>query len=250
VGSAIIYYFSVPYPAQIRAQATATAQTLVNNRATGTALAVHHAGETATAQAQATLTAQQNIYLQATQGNPAVTGSLATNDTLNWNEVDSASSGGCVFAGGSYHVKELEKGFFDPCFAQSSNFSNFTLQVQMTILSGDFGGILFRSDSQSSKSYLLQFGTDGSYQLYKYVDNSGNNSQTLLTSFSSAIKGQNQPNLLTLIARGSQLTVFVNKQYVDTVSDNAYKSGLVGFLAYYKSNPTEVTFSNIQIWKL
>jgi hypothetical protein len=250
VGSGIIYYFSVPYPAQVRAQATATAQTRVNDNATGTALVIHHQDQTATAQAQATLTTQQNIYLQATQGSPAVNDTLARNGALNWDEVDSASSGGCVFAGGTYHVKQLNKGYFRPCFAQSSNFSNFTLQVQMTILSGDSGGIVFRADSQSAKAYILEFGTDGSYQLYMYVDNTGNNANTLLTSFSSAIKGQNQPDLLTLIARGSQMTLFVNKQYVDTVSDNTYKSGLIGLLAYYKSTPTEVAFSSLQIWKL
>ena len=64
------------------------------------------------------------------------------------------------------------------------------------------------------------------------------------------MKGLNQPNLITLIARGSQLTVFVNKQYVDTVSDGLYKGGQIGLIAYYKSSPTEVAFSNLQIWKL
>src|SRR5207247_10145500 len=67
---------------------------------------------------------------------------------------------GCIFTGGMYHVKELDSGYFQPCFAQSSNFSNFTLQVQMTIFSGEYGGLIFRADSQNSKFYLLQIGTD------------------------------------------------------------------------------------------
>lgn len=250
IGSGIIYYFSFPYPAQIRAQATATAQAKVNAIATATAQVIHNQNATATAQAQATLTAQQNIYDQATNGNPAVTDSLANNSPLNWNQYDSASNGGCIFTGGMYHVKELDTGYFQPCFAQSSNFSNFTFQVQMTILSGEYGGLIFRADSQNTKFYLLQIGTASSYELFTYLNNSGSNSKTLLTSYSSAIKGLNQPNLLTLIARGNQLTLFVNKQYVDTVSDSSYKTGQIGFVAYDRTISSDVAFSNLQIWKL
>lgn len=249
-GTGIIYYFSVPYPAQKRAQATATAQTQANTAATATAQVIHNENATATAQAQATLTVQQNIYTQATNGNPAISDALAKNSPLQWNEYDTSSNGGCVFTAGTYHVKEYARGYFQPCFAQAGNFSNFTLQVQMTILSGEYGGIIFRADNQNSKFYLLQIGTNNSYQLFKYISNNGDNASTLLTSYSSIIKGQNQPNLLTLIARGNQLTLFVNKQYIDTVSDNAYKAGMIGLVAYDKSVFSEVAFSNLQLWKL
>jgi len=250
IGSGIIYYFSIPYPAQVHAQATATAQSLANNQATGTALVIHNTNATATAQTQATVTAQQNIYNTATNGSPAVTDSLSQNDGLRWDQYDTSNSGGCVYAGSSYHVKELQSGYFQTCMAQASNFSNFTLQVQMTILRGDFGGIIFRSSATSPKFYLLQFGIDGTYDLLGYISNNGNDARSLLSSVTPAMKGLNQPNLITLIARGSQLTIFVNKQYVDTVSDTLYKGGQIGFMAYYKSNPTEVDFSNMQIWQL
>ncbi len=250
VGAGIIYYFSVPYPAQLHAQATSTAQARVNAVATATAQAIHNANATVTAQAQATLTAQQNFYAQATNGNPATTDSLAKNSPLNWNEYDSASNGGCIFNSGMYHVKEVQTGFFQTCFAQASNFSNFTFQVQMTILSGEYGGLVFRADDQNSKFYFLQLGSSGSYELFTYINNNGNNAKTLLSSYSTAIKGQNQPNLITLIARGRQLTVYVNKQYVDTVSDNTYKTGLIGLVGYNKTITADVAFSNLQVWKL
>src|SRR5207253_542110 len=84
-----------------------------------------------------------------------VSDALAKNGPLQWNEYDSSSNGGCVFTAGTYHVKEYATGYFQPCFAQAGNFSNFTLQVQMTILSGEYGGIIFRADNQNSKFYLL-----------------------------------------------------------------------------------------------
>ena len=250
IGSGIIYYFSIPYPAQVHASATATAQTLANNQATGTAQVIHNTNATATAQAQATVTAQQNIYNAATNGNPTITDALTQNDGLHWDQYDTANSGGCVYSGNAYHVKELQSGYFQTCMAQSSNYSNFTLQVQMTILRGDFGGIIFRSSASSPKFYLLQFGVDGTYNLLGYVSTNGNDARSLLSSITPAMKGLNQPNLITLIARNSQLTVFVNKHYVDTVSDTLYKSGQIGFMAYYKSNQTEVAYSNMQLWQL
>lgn len=249
VGSGIVYYFSVSYPAQIHAQATATVQTRLHNQATGTAQSIHNNNATATAQAQATLTTQQNIYAQATTGTPAITDSLTQNGTLRWDQYDTSNNGSCVYAGGTYHVKELQSGFFQSCIAQASNFSNFTLQVQMTILSGDFGGFIFRSNPNSSKFYLLQFNVDGTYEMYGYVSNNGNDARSLLSGNTPAMKGLNQPNLITLIARGSQFTIFVNQQYADTVSDGLYKGGQIGLIAYYKSSPTEVAFSNLQIWK-
>lgn len=250
IGSGIIYYFSIPYPAQVHAQATATAQGLANNQATGTAVVIHNTNATATAQTQATVTAQQSIYNSATNGSPAVTDSLSQNDGLRWDQYDNSNSDGCVYAGGSYHVKELQSGYFQTCMAQTSNFSNFTLQVQMTILRGDFGGIIFRSSATSPKFYLLQFGVDGTYDLLGYISNNGNDAHGLLSSVTPAMKGLNEPNLITLIARGSQLTIFVNKQYVDTVNDTLYKGGQIGFMAYYKASPAEVAYSNMQIWQL
>jgi hypothetical protein len=249
VGSGIIYYFAVPYPAQLHANATATAQAQANENATGTAVVINNENATATALAQATLTAQQTMYSQATSGTPALNDSLAQNSGSQWDNYDSAANGGCIFANGAYHVKEQQAHFFQPCFANAPTFSNFTFQVQMTILSGNIGGIIFRANTQTNKFYLLQFGTDKSYQLYVYVNNSGSSSKTLLDGFSNAINGSNQPNLLTLIAQGSQLTIFVNKQYVDSTTDSTYSSGQLGLLAYYKNAPTEVAFSNAEVWK-
>ena len=84
--------------------------------------------------------------MQATNGSPGVTDSLAQNSSLNWEEYDLAGNRGCTFAGGAYHVKEQQQGYFETCYARASNFRNLTLQVQMTLLSGDAGkmpGLVF-----------------------------------------------------------------------------------------------------------
>ncbi len=250
IGGGLLYYFSGPYPAMLHANATATAQAQVNANATGTAIAIHNQDATATAQALATLTAQQNIYTQATSGNLVLNESLAQNTSSRWDSYDSAANGGCVFTGGTYHAIEHQIGYFNPCFANAPTFSNFTFQVQMTVLQGDQGGIVLRGSNSNFKGYLLIIGVDETYGLYAYYGNSGKNALTLFSGVSTAIKGLNQPNLVTIIAQGGQLTLFINKQYADAISDNTYKSGQIALVAQSQKNATEVAYSSAQIWKL
>jgi len=250
IGGGMIYYFSVPYPAQVRANATATAQTRANNAATGTAVVIHNNDATATAQAQATLTVQQNLYTQATSGPLLLDDSLAQNSASRWDSYNSAANSGCVFSGGAYHVIEQQTGYFNPCFANGPTFSNFTFQVQMTILEGEAGGMLFRANNQAAKFYLLAINADQSYGLYAYSGNTGSNATTIFAGSSFAIKGLNQPNLVTLIAQGNQLTLFVNKRYVDSAADGTYKAGLIALVANSHNQPTEIAYTDAQVWKL
>lgn len=61
---------------------------------------------------------------------------------------------------------------------------------------------------------------------------------------------QGDSNILTVVARGSELYLFVNKQLVTEVSDNTYTFGQIGVFALDQGNITEVSFSNVQVWQL
>lgn len=250
IGGGILYYFSGPYPAMLHANAMATAQAQADANATGTAVVIHNANATATAQVQATLTAQQTIYTQATSGNPVLSDSLAQNSASHWDEYDSAANAGCVFSGGTYHAIQQQTGYFNPCFASVPTFGNFTFQVQMTILKGDQGGMIFRASNQNFRGYLLVIGADQSYGLYVYHSSSGSNAPAVFAGASPIINGRNQQNLVTIIVRGSQITLFINKHYVDSGSDGTYKSGQIALLAESQNNATEVAYSNAQVWSL
>jgi hypothetical protein len=262
-GVGLILYASVLHPAQLRAQATSTAQMQLtmaarataqaNAQATGTAQALAHATATAqaraTAQAAATATALQSIYNQATSGNPLLDVALDGQDSLNWEQYPAVGGGGCSFFGGALHANVPQKDYYVPCFAQASNFSNFTLQVQMTIDKGDGGGLVFRANSTSSKFYIFSIVRDGTYGLLISLDD--NHSNPLTYGNSSAIHTNlNQTNLLTVIARGSYIYLYVNKQYAGSVTDNTYTSGQIGVFGADNANPTDVAFSHIQIWNL
>lgn len=263
VGGGLIYYSTVFHPAQLHAQATSTAQTqqtqianvtsTANTQATGTAVAVANATATANAQATAvvvaTQTALQNLYTSSTRGTPALSESLAFNTGSNWDVDQAQGGGGCGFSGGAYHASLDSKGFYFPCFANNTNFGNFAMQVQMTIVSGDAGGLMFRASGGASKAYAWQIDTGGFYDLFA-SHSSTQNTDLLNGSAPSFKQHAGQTNLLTVIARGGSIYLYVNKQYVGNISDSTYSSGEIGFLVNDHTHPTDVAFSNLQVWQL
>ncbi len=92
---------------------------------------------------------------------------------------------------------------------------------------------------------------DGAYDLFLYVDNNGSHARSLIAGNSSAMHtGLNQANKLAVIARNANLYFYVNQQYIASVSDSSYGSGQIGLFADNHTNPTEVAFSNLQVWTL
>ncbi len=258
-GSGLIYYTTVYRPNQLHAQATATAVAQITgtaNAAVATTQAQTNATATAvaqvTAQAQATQTALQNIYTQATSGTPTINDPLKGQDSFSWDEFAGAPSGGCAFKGGSYHSSS-PKGYYGLCVANATNFSNFAFQVEMTIISGPSGAIIFRCDTAHQHFYAFDINTDGSYFLYKVTidSNSLAHSSTLISGSTSAINaGNNQSNLITVVARGNSFYLYVNKQYIDSTSDDTYMSGAIGVITFSSTTTDEAVFSNAQVWKL
>src|SRR5258708_20073101 len=85
----------------------------------------------------------------------------------------------CQFTGGAYHAIEPQKGNFHTCFAQSTDFSNFVYEVQLTISTGDYGGIVFCADSTHLKFYYFSIGRDGHFYFSSFVDGNPTHAQVL-----------------------------------------------------------------------
>lgn len=234
---------------QVTDQALATQQAHIY--ATATALA----GGTATAQVNgetvtATASALQNLLSQDTSGTPTFNDPLSdTSGNNGWDtNINAQGNTGCQFNNGVYFALETQRGFLQPCFAEASNFGNCVYQVTMTIDQGDQGGIIFRANSAKTQYYLFRVGIDGSYTLERY-----NNSQltTLSRGFSSAIAtGTGQSNTLAVIADKSTLSLFANSTYIASTTDSTLTSGQIGVAALDFTLPTNVEFSNAQVWTL
>ena len=151
-----------------------------NANATATA----NANTTATARANVTATAHAQAAATATfVADPYGTGTLDFFDPLKDNSKghqrseQSFGNGAahCGFSGGAYHARESRARTFDFCTVQATTFSNFAFQADMTVASGDCGGLVFRLDSANFKLYFFEVCQDGTYLFSRYLDYTGNN---------------------------------------------------------------------------
>jgi eukaryotic-like serine/threonine-protein kinase len=178
---------------------------------------------------------------------------LSQADGSQWNSYSANSTGGaCQFTGGVYHISQQPNGNFNWCTAHGI-FSNFAFEVQLTIIQGDCGGLLFRSDGYGH-FYYFHFCDNGTYKVFKYVDTIGAHAETLFSSSSSAIHtGQGHENKMAVVASGSTMTFYVNERQIDQEQDSSYTSGKIALIASpYLSggHTTDVAYSNTKLWTL
>ncbi len=222
--------------------------------------ATAHARGTAQAQGQATAnalaTANARVSASATalgaEGNPypPKSGTLVINDPLsnnsisyNWEEGE-RDGGFCTFTGGTYHSNILQSGIFHSCLALATNFANFAFEVQAAVITGTSSGIVFRADRATTHLYYFRIDENGNFLLKVYFDKNGT-SNIIASGYNAAIHA-NGNNLIAVVARGSQIDLYVNRQLIKSLSDSTFSAGQIGVLAF----SSEVVFSNARVWKL
>jgi len=196
-------------------------------------------------------TTAQKLYESTISGSPAMDEGLSAPDSYGWDHVAQPNSG-CAFVSGAYHA-QAKPGYFGPCYASATNFSDLLLQVQMTTVSGHSGGVVFRANATNDYEYQFRISTDGTYILNKYVVDGGQPATKPLISGTSPaiVKGANQQNTIAVLAQGTTIALYINKQYVDIISDTTYQQGQIG--VYVDSDPSsavDIAFSKLQVWKL
>lgn len=238
-----------------QAQDQATANVLSTADANIYASATAQAGAAATTtaivdSATATATAFGNVLTQATSGKAALNDPLSNNTGNNsWDQTNKAVNGQCVFPGTGYHALAAQQGFFHPCLAEASNFSNFAYQVTMIIDSGKQGGIVFRANSASMSLYFFYVDINGRFSIDLYKSSS--QAKTLNSGFNAAITtGLKQSNQLAVVAYNGTLYLYANQQFITSITDNTLSGGKIGVAALDLKNPSEVEYSNARVWTL
>ncbi len=186
---------AVAATAQARAVATQQAQ-----NATATAIA----GSTATAVANASATA--SVIQTATAGTPEYTDPLndannGATQTAQWDQNNT-----CAFQNDGYHVTAsggLLPDTFVGCHESQKQFQNFTVKVDVSILSGNTGGVFFRMGTNTLGAYmgyLFEIDSNGNYRVSRSA--AFNNGETPLINWdaSSALNRGNATNILEVIA--------------------------------------------------
>lgn len=240
-GSGLTYYTIVFHPAELNAQATAVVQTLVSSQMNATVQA--HTQATATA---AVITPQA-IYTQATSGNPVINDPMNKPDANSWVNY-TGTRNTCTFTGGLYHAVVTQSGAYNLCLAEATRFHNFAFQVQMTLVKGDSGGLIFRADDKHYTFYRFVIDRNGFYSLF--VLNNNSTEAQLTNAFSTAINtGVNISNTLTVITRDNDIFLYANGQFLAHVTDHTISTGKIGVSAF-GLHSTEVIFSHVQVWNL
>ena len=75
----------------------------------------------------------------------------------------------CTFTNGAYQVVAPGTSTYHRCTAQNTNFSNFAYEVELTIVTGDCEGMLFRASASLWHYYYFRICQDGTYALYLYT---------------------------------------------------------------------------------
>lgn len=194
------------------------------------------------------------IYLQATSSTPIIDDPLNDASTSTWrNSAHPTADGHCAFSTDGYHIVDAKSQTFHFCSSVGSYLVNFAFQVQMTILRGDAGGVIFRRTDQANLSSLYQFRIDqyGRYGLYLHTGSTSSDIKILIEGSSNAINaGLDQVNVITVIASGSTIYMYVNGLFVANVKDSALSGGQIGLTASDYSNSTEVVFQDAKVWTI
>lgn len=228
--------------------------------------ATQNVNSTATAQARSTDTAQ--THASATANAQATAASIKARYPFSANLVlddplkdqsGIAKYGwdlgqGCDFANGAYEATEAHANLILPCFAETTHFSNFTFEIQMSIRTGGIdatGGVLFRASSSTAQEYMFLLDPQGNYELDVRA-NGGTNGSGILKSGKMAgyATGLYQIHTIGVVANGPDITIYVDQHQVMKVSDPSFTSGQIGVFSLYGESATTIAYTNAKVWQL
>ncbi|GCE27193.1 hypothetical protein KDA_26770 [Dictyobacter alpinus] len=245
---------SVQNTAQAQAQGTAnyfqTAQAQIEASATAEGNQAAIATQTVN-DATATATAGEKLYQLWTASKTLIDDPMQDNSgSSKWDRGGPAANTGCSFTDNTYHAKEAQIGYLQPCIAQGTNETDIAYQASVSILQGNPGeaGLLLRANSEGSSYYFFHVGSNGSYALDLYQ--SDNQGKILLQGLSDAITpGLQQTNQLMILAHQDSLTILANGHYLGAISDDTLTSGKIGVAVINNGTPIDATFSDVKVWK-
>jgi serine/threonine protein kinase len=201
-----------------------------------------------------TPTTQPNVTPTTASQNPYThSGTLALDDPLtdnskgyNWQTGTNSNSATCAFQGGAYHATQPRAGLFHSCTADNTDYSNFAFEVQMTTISGDYAGIIF-SKATPDTYYLFRVFTNGNYDLSRSVDA---NFDTDAVRLASGTVASNSTNLIAIVVQHGTITLYFNRELLNSVNDGTLTHGQIAVLAGNVNNSADIAFTNAKVWTL
>lgn len=160
--------------------------------------------------------------------------------------------GTCFFQNGSYTVEGSQSNNGDyptrGCDAQKTSFGDAAVQMDVTLISGDAAGILFRVDDYFSQMYYFAITPNKKAEFLLFGPDPGATTFLMGLTSSSAIKGPDQTNTLLLVARGNFFQLFVNGTLVGEARDSSTLSGHIGMAVSDETQNAQASFSNVVVY--
>ncbi len=191
----------------------------------------------------------QQLLFQSTSGQPSDGESLAETNGMSWMDGPGTANSSCAFKEGAYYITINKAQSYRPCYALASSESNFALQVDMKVLQGKTGGVIFRANPQKHQFYMFTLSTDKFYTL-TFSPEPGKWKDLKVGLASNVKPGSDQTDQVTIIARNQHIYLYVNHNFIAQVTDSTYSSGQIALLSYNDAGTTEVAYSNLKIWHL
>ncbi|MDQ6653500.1 MAG: hypothetical protein M3Y84_12240 [Acidobacteriota bacterium] len=157
------------------------------------------------------------------------------------------------YANDEYHMRSKDKTFL-VMYAPTDDYNtgNATVRVKARSVDGTpaasgFGLIVHGEKSKSGDledyALLIYTGADPQYEVIKHKG--GAQTTVVPWTKSKVILTGTSPNKLEVRAKGSELSFYINGEYVDRITDSEnFKRGVVGF---YTSDTAEVAFDDLEI---
>ncbi|GLV58314.1 hypothetical protein KDH_51470 [Dictyobacter sp. S3.2.2.5] len=222
IGAGILLFIILPLSIMYYLYATRPIDTVVGNA---------HSVPVASTSQSVEHTNPQKKPPAAKSGNPVVPEPLMLQDDLssNTNGRWSEAPGSCAFAYGSYRVMHSHGAAELPCALISPLIGNASVQVNVSLLSGDTVDMLLRL--RGEQYYMLQLNSAGQFSFLRHdADAAQDQYVTLLKpTASSAIVPGSGVNTLLVQAQGSDFKFYVNGIFLGEVQDANYKSGQLAF---------------------
>jgi len=157
------------------------------------------------------------------------------------------------YSNGEYHMSSKER-MFVVMYAPTNDYSTENATVRVTARSVDgsvpsagFGlmvhGVQSRTGQLEDYALLIFPSEEPEYEVIMHKK--GVQSTLIERTKSSAIRSGSTPNLLEVRTKGSELSFYVNGQFLKTITDREnFRNGKAGL---YTSDVTEVAFDDLQI---
>ncbi len=155
------------------------------------------------------------------------------------------SFGSCQFSGGAYHAYQPQAGYFHSCTAYNTDFRNFAFEVQMTMISGEYAGIIFCRTTPNTY-YVFRMYNNGNYSLLRNIDTDFANA----VSLASSTVALNRTNLFAVVVHAGTIDVYLNRKLLQRVKDRTYTHGQIGVFVGNNAHSAEAAFSDAKVWHL